>query len=121
MIRVSNQMSYDGKSGRSAIVLDLGDSQETDVLKIVEEMCQSLKVFHSQRIIKLQGELTMALAGDSDCLIQMAESDVTKPYIQGRVKELLNSALVSTQEQTIARLTQDIARIKIHGAQEAQR
>lgn len=59
-------------------------------------MCQQLKTYHSQRIVQLQSELTMALAGDTDCLIQMAESDVTKPYIQGRVKEILNSALIAT-------------------------
>ena len=63
----------------------------------------------------------MALAGDTDCLIQMAESDVTKPYIQGRVKEILNSALIGTQEQTIAKLTQQIAKVKITSAQEAHK
>ena len=112
--------NMDDVSKRS-IILDLGDSQETDVLKIVEELCQSLKAFQQQRIVQLQSELTMALASDSDCLVQMAESNVTKPYIQGRVKELINGALAATQEQTIARLTQDIARIKIQSTQEAQR
>lgn len=63
----------------------------------------------------------MALASDTDCLIQMAESDVTKPYIQGRVKEILNGSLIATQEHTIAKLTKQMAKIKVASAQEAQK